>query len=389
MRADSICRTFQLKIPKMRIAALAAIWKARNEIEVSAMGIFAAAVNEFANGSIVHRPWAVILDSHSLAAVLEMALVNVGYVWMPAIKIGVEQKPILRAYAYFILAALDAFSAEDVHKLIMHSITRGEGGEMPEDVQELLLMPIMDVLLSEIQDVCSSDCRRMSSLDRNILADGENEIENDWLRLEGSGLEEPAQRSIIRLESFKEPCVVGFPVDEKVHCPLFLREPTIKNTGELLAIIKSVAAFRKGQAAEKREIERAKRRSAKRPRQGPVRQNMALRWLGAILESQFCLTRSRARPSRLSLSCRRPMWTFRCCATGSGRNGRRNRHAFGAASAAIRFMSPILAEGVTSHITGTAAHSARGVRSCLRISTRSVRAGSRADRKASSTNVCC
>jgi hypothetical protein len=248
---------------------LAAIWKARNEIETSAMGTFAAAVNEFANGSIIHRPWAAILDSFGVIEVLHMGLINLGYVRMRAIKTGVEQTPILRAYAYFILAALDALPAENVHRLIVDSVTRGQGEEMPEQVQEFLLMPIMDVLLSEIQDVCSSDCRRMSCLDRNFLTNDEYEVENYWLRLEASGLDEPTERQILRVESFKEPCVVGFPVDEEAHCPLFLQEPTVKNSGELLAIIKSVAAFRKRQATEKRGIERrekAAREAAKTKR---------------------------------------------------------------------------------------------------------------------------
>jgi hypothetical protein len=246
--------------------ALAEIWKARNELDVSAMGIFAAAVNEFANGSIIHRPWAAVHDASSLIEVLHMGLINLPYLRMRAIKTGVNQKPILRAYAYFILAALDALPAENVHKLITDSMAGDKGKEMPEDVQEFLLMPIMDVLLSEIQDVCSADCRRMSCTDRNFLTEENDEVENYWLRLEGQGLEEPAQRQILRIESFAAPCVVGFPVDEKVHCPLFLQEPSVKNTGELLAIVKSVAAFRKRQAAEKRDVERrekAEREAAK------------------------------------------------------------------------------------------------------------------------------
>jgi len=45
---------------------------------------------------------------------------------------------------------------------------------------------------------------------------------------------------------------VGFPVNDKVHCPLFSQPASIKNIDEFLAIIKTVAAFRKGQAAKKR-----------------------------------------------------------------------------------------------------------------------------------------
>src|ERR1700731_1558686 len=33
------------------------LWKEREEIEFTAMGLFAAIVNEFANGSITYRPW--------------------------------------------------------------------------------------------------------------------------------------------------------------------------------------------------------------------------------------------------------------------------------------------------------------------------------------------
>lgn len=235
--------------------ALAAIWQARNDIELSGMGIFAAVANELANGNIVHRPWAPVLDASSLVGVLHLGLANLGYVWMRAIKAGVEQTPILRAYAYLILAALNVLPAENVHNLILDSITRGERDAMPDSIQEMLLMPIMDVLLSEMQDVCSCDCRRMISLDRNLLAN-DDELEDYWLRLEEPTLEEATERQVLRIESFKEPCVVGFPVNETVHCPLFAQEPNIKNMGELLAIIKDIALFRKGQAAEKRKTER-------------------------------------------------------------------------------------------------------------------------------------
>lgn len=233
-------------------SALAELWKARDGLEMSAIGLFAAIVNEFANGSIIHRPWGAILDEKSLVEVLHIGLINVPYVMMRGVTSGVDQNPILRAYAYLILAALDVLPAENVTRLITDSITRGKGDEMPEGVQEFLLMPIADQLLSEMQDVCSSDCSRIMSMDRKVLTKGNDEIENYWLRLDHSGLDEPSERKHLRLESYEASCTVGFKLDKEHCCPLFAFEPSIKNTSELLVLIKRVAAFRKAQAAEKR-----------------------------------------------------------------------------------------------------------------------------------------
>jgi hypothetical protein len=59
----------------------------------------------------------------------------------------------------------------------------------------------------------------------------------------------------LRIESYNAPCHVGFKLDKEHCCPLFAFEPSAKNTGELLALIKRVGAFRKAQAAQKRADE--------------------------------------------------------------------------------------------------------------------------------------
>ena len=238
--------------------ALADLWKVRHEIELTEMGLFAVVANEFANGNITHRPWGAILHGRSLISVLQVGLLNVSYLSMRSIKGGGDPKPISRAFAYLILVALDTLPAQNVARLITDSVFRGKADEMPEGVQEFLLMPIADQLLSEMQDVCSSDCRRMSCFDRTVLTDDKDEIKDYWLRLEPDGVEEPVSRQILRLERFDAPCVVGFPVDKDRHCPLFLFEPSVKNTEELLTIIQRVAVFRKAQAAQKREEEKRK-----------------------------------------------------------------------------------------------------------------------------------
>ncbi|MGY3582547.1 hypothetical protein ACVIGB_008388 [Bradyrhizobium sp. USDA 4341] len=64
--------------------ALADLWKVRRELELTGMGLFAAVVNEFANGSITHRPWGAFLNAPSLAAVLRTGLVNISYLMCEA-----------------------------------------------------------------------------------------------------------------------------------------------------------------------------------------------------------------------------------------------------------------------------------------------------------------
>ena len=107
-------------------------------------------------------------------------------------------------------------------------------------------------MLSEMKDVCGSDCSRIVSFDRSALPENEDEVENYWLRLESEGIEESADRRLLRLEKYDAPCLVGFEVYKERCCPLFGAKPTVKNTGEVLAIIQRVAAFRKSQAAENR-----------------------------------------------------------------------------------------------------------------------------------------
>jgi hypothetical protein len=57
----------------------------------------------------------------------------------------------------------------------------------------------------------------------------------------------------VRLEKYDEPCVVGFDVDKENSCPLFELDPEAVNLERILTVIKRVAAFRKPQAAAKRE----------------------------------------------------------------------------------------------------------------------------------------
>ncbi|WP_157016642.1 restriction endonuclease [Mesorhizobium xinjiangense] len=253
---------FWNKLEFVSSPTLKKLWKARAETELTPLGGFALVANEFANGSITRRPWGAILDAASLVQVLHIGLVNVPYLMMRASKAGVEQTPIIRAFAYLILCAIDQLPAESVAELVIDSITRGEQDKFPEDVQAYLLMPIADQLLSEMQDVCSADCTRVSAFSRMTLTEDKDEIDEYWQRLEAAGREEVEEpEKHLRLERHDAPCQVGFAVDKEHGCPLFDVEPSVQHFGELLAILKRVAAYRKAQAAEKREADAARRQA--------------------------------------------------------------------------------------------------------------------------------
>jgi len=246
---------FWNKLEFVSSRALSDRWKGREDIGATAMGTFAAIVNEFANGNITYRPWGAILSRKSLIDVLRTSLVNVSYLLIRSTKGGIDQKPICRAFSYLILCALALFPAEDVAQLVTDAVYCRFPEEIPEFAQEYLLMPIANQLLSEIQDVCSSDCHRISTI-RTALTEDKDEVDDYWRRLDRQGVDEPTSRSFVRIELRDAPCNVGFPVGKDHDCPLFAHKASVKNFAELLTTIKTVAAFRRAQAVEKRKAER-------------------------------------------------------------------------------------------------------------------------------------
>ena len=269
-RLQALESRFWNKLEFVAPNTLADIWKSSEEMEFTPLALFALIANEFANGKITHRPWAARLDSESLLETLASGFQNVGYLFIRSSKAGIDQKILHRSFAYLILTALDRLPAEDITALVLGCLNRGREEPMPDHVQEMLLMPIADQLLSEIQDLCSSDCERIMTLDRGALTEDKDEVDDYWLRLEPEGVEEPAGKRRLRIESTSKPCKVGFPVDKDHDCPLFALEPSIKNVGELFALVKRAARFRKAQAAQQREEKKREQEKLKsKARKGP------------------------------------------------------------------------------------------------------------------------
>lgn len=224
------------------------LWKCRKEVELSEMAIFAIIINEFANGDIVRRPWGAVLGPKLLLKTLVIGLFNLGYLAMRGHIVGISERLLARTFTYLILCMLDILPPNEVAELIMTGINRGEEVDMPEYVQELLLGPIADQMLSEMQDVCASDCKRITAFDRSTLVENKDAIDNYWSRFHDNGANEPAEKMTVLLEKLDEHCKVGFSVDKNNHCPLFQIQATPKNISEFMGIIFRVAAFRKKQA---------------------------------------------------------------------------------------------------------------------------------------------
>lgn len=227
------------------------IWTERKTLEFSEMSTFAAIASEFSNGSITKRPWAAMLETTSLIKTLHLAFVNVSYLVLKSVKSGTDQTPMIRAACYLLMAALQDMEPEAAADLVNVSLYRGKEEEMPEEVRSLLLMPIIDQLLSELQDVCSNDCTRMSAIKSANLTQSADEIATYWERFNSKGGEtgedEQDGRRLL-IEKTDAPCKVGFPLGPEVSCPLFGIEPTTGNLAEVLGTAKRVIAFRKAEA---------------------------------------------------------------------------------------------------------------------------------------------
>jgi hypothetical protein len=222
-------------------SALSDLWSSRKELQINATGLFAVLASEFANGSVVHRPWAPRASFEVLLMALHLGLSNYLTFIIRSNMRGREQRPIVEALAYLILAALDIGSPEKLTPLLLYSAEQSVS--LSDEAKEMILTPIANLLLAQIQDVCGSDCERMTIYERNVFTGGDEQIKDYWYRLNSVGLDEPDERLLIRQELHDAPCVVGFPVDRKHRCPLFAIRPTLK-IRETIRIMDMVAIGR-------------------------------------------------------------------------------------------------------------------------------------------------
>lgn len=240
------------KLEYTPLRALTTLWSSRDRIDIDPMERVALVANEFAHGSINDRPWAAQAPLDQLVAALHSALANLPYFGLKASKIGVDEEPLFAAIAHMILVSLQSVDAGKLAKLVLGSVQARQGEVLPEEVVDVLLPPPLERLAGEMQDVCAADCKRVTWTGPATLVGSEDPVKLYWRRLDpkgGGGDGKP--RKFLRLEKLKEPCKVGFELDDEHCCPLFEMKPTTANLAEFLAVVERVSEFRNAQAKAK------------------------------------------------------------------------------------------------------------------------------------------
>jgi hypothetical protein len=262
---------FWEKLEYAPVRALRTFWAARETIEIDQMGLVALLANEFAHGSIIDRPWAARAAPPHLLAALQTALVNMPYFRVRAAKIGIDEEPIFAAVAHMILVLLQRIDAKSLAELVVKSVGERDGKEFPDNVVEIILMPILNRLVGEMQDVCSADCDRLLGTEKMTLEADPDPVDIYWKRLDPSGeLVDIEPKRFLLIERHDAPCKVGFPLNKERGCPLYETKPSTKDVPLFLSIIERVSKFRLGEAEEAarekaiRERERAAARAKTR-----------------------------------------------------------------------------------------------------------------------------
>jgi hypothetical protein len=227
---------------------LKSIWEKRESIKLDERGLFALVASELANGDIGERSWALIVSDEILIASLCNGLINFLYLAFRANEIGVRQEPIIRGISYLIVVATQRVEPSSVSSILSNVWEGVEGREYPEKVREFILEPVLGTLLTELKDVCTSDCRRVMT-DPELLQDGE--IKTYWNRLKIGKDAKKEREGILTIESFKDPCVVGFAVGKDVGCPLCHTDKPYSDIGEFIKVINQVIRFR---SSEKHDV---------------------------------------------------------------------------------------------------------------------------------------
>ncbi len=248
-RLEALRERFWNRLEYIPVNTLREVWFERENLEIGPLERMALIANEFAQGNIEQRPWAGAAESQAVIDTFEIGLLNLRYLWFRVINLGVDESSLIRTFAYLVLATLQFLDAEQVAKRILKLVVEGDGRTLPDELVEMLLMPILDQLANEMAEVCSADCHRFFESEPRNQPRQEYSIANYWDRLEQEGApvsDEPQQ--FIRLEQTTKPCKVGFELNHERSCPLYQMDPSAENIAEFLSMIKLVLEFRLGEA---------------------------------------------------------------------------------------------------------------------------------------------
>ncbi|MHC4425307.1 MAG: restriction endonuclease [Planctomycetota bacterium] len=223
---------------------LKSIWECRESVSINERALFALAASEMANGDIGARSWALMVPNDILESSLCNGLLNLLYLAFRANEIGVRQEPIIRAISYFIVVTCQSVGPDNLSSLLSDLWDSVDGQEYPQKVRERILEPVLRTLKLELRDICTSDCSRVVTDPELLQA---SEIEAYWDRLSLDTDEEKEDKSILTIESLKEPCKIGFTVNERIGCPLCNVDNPHKDISDFIRIVGQVVRFRSRQ----------------------------------------------------------------------------------------------------------------------------------------------
>lgn len=196
------------------------IWKHRKSLTWAEDDIISVLVSETANGNIITRPWALTIDPEDLFSTLTSGLLNLPYFCQRANQAGTDQHPYIKGIAYLLLVTLRNFPAEMVGQFFSKVWDNASNINFPDETRKGIIKPILGQLIGELQDVCTSDCSRISS-ELSTLTKDELECYWDRLRMPADDYDEEEKNTqILIIESLNEACKIGFEVDNKQRCPI-------------------------------------------------------------------------------------------------------------------------------------------------------------------------
>lgn len=197
------------------------LWRVRTSIEWSDLAVIAVTSGEITNGTIGRRPWLLCFDDVQLLRILTLSLTNMPYLVNRAIGFGIDPDRIARIVCHILLSAIHRIKPEDVLSVLQAPWLEAKGKTESERLKKWLLMPVLGRILSEVGDVCVSDCTRVD-MDRALLS--EDEVNNYWDQLRmpsgAGGEQEDEEKNRLIMENTDDTCKVGFELDEADLCPL-------------------------------------------------------------------------------------------------------------------------------------------------------------------------
>jgi hypothetical protein len=227
-------------------STLKVLWRKRAELALDTRSLIALACSELANGDIGARSWAITVDGAVLPGTLGEGLLNFLYLALRAVDVGVRQRPFIQCLAYLMLVCIHQLGPSKTNALITKVWGLLGGREYPNDIRKVILGPVMNELLGNVLDVCTSDCHRVHMRPATLTEDG---IQRYWERLKVAGTKpEPDDQDggseTFFIETFEACCNIGFSVDKAHGCPLIAIDTPEDEMAKTLDVIAAVAKER-------------------------------------------------------------------------------------------------------------------------------------------------